>query len=396
MTHGRTNSGRTLHSTVALGMLCTSLSACSVFDSPITYAVQGWEIACIPWGEYEPYLADSVCLWKQIEGGVTDYNMAAACAQERNPVNGQNLTPSDYGYAQIWEDNGDDGLCLVEDVGELEAHLFPVKEIQDFGSTPSDNFIWCIPHNEIEITNGEGSYEVFQEAGRCFDPELTPEENCEELCEAWQSGYPGYDEFTEGDGQGDCGTGNWSYFFQHNEDCSAYSLPGSIYASNAVLSFSDPLNSVTTLGSGALIYNDTQCAPGATCEPGLFFKVEAASSSYIYTDAAGGTYDVSLTDVTLGVLHEAQTHTDAASGELVLPKTEIYLTTADVSVNEISFGPLEAHEFMNEATVTNDLTTNSLIISGTIHVPALGGADLDVVISADLGDVLTLWPWTVD
>lgn len=392
---GRTP-GRFLRAAAFLGLLGTSLGGCSIFDNPITYGVQGWEIACIQWGEYEELLADSVCLWKQVDGGVTPYNMSAACAQVRNDVHGENLTPADYPDAQIWENNGDNGQCLVEDVGELDAHLFPVTEIEDFGSDPNDNFIWCIPHQEIEITNGEGSYEVFVEAGRCVDPDLTPEENCEELCEAWQAGYPGYDEFTQGEGQGDCGTDNWSYFFQYEEDCSAYELPGAILASNAVLSFSDPLNSVTALGTGALIYDDTECQPRMACEPKLFFKVETALSSYVYTDAAGGTYDISLSNVTLGTLHEVQTYTDAASGGLALPRTELVMTVDDVTVDGISFGAAEGHELMGDATLTSDPTTNSLVVTGSIHVPNLGGVDLDLTITADLGSTMAEWPWSVE
>lgn len=369
------------------------LSACSIFDTPFVAGVDGWEIACIPWGEYEESLPDNVCLWKQIQGGITDHNMAAACAQERNAFYGENKTAADYAYAQIWENNGNDGQCLTEAVGNLDAHPFPVTSI-DEADPGVFNYIWCIPVDEVEITDGEGSYQVFLESGRCIDPDLTYQENCEELCEQWHASWPGYDSFTQGLDNGDCSVGNWSYSLDEDLECSALIVPGSILASSAVLSFNDTMNAIAVGGSGALIYDDTACVAGGTCEPGLFFKVEASTAGYTYADAAGSTYSIVLTGLELGVRHELQTQTDAASGALVIPTFEVYLGSDDLSVDGVSFGALEAHERMHDATVVHDPTRNVLIISGGIPVPALGGATVDVVIEADFGSPMRAWPWS--
>lgn len=374
-------------------LLGGSLGACSVFDGPITAGVAGWEVACINFGEYEDMLPNTVCLWKQIDGGASDFNMAAACAQERNAFYGTNETPEDYlDFAHIWKVEGELQQCLVEDVGELDAHYFPVTAIEDPDPTQS-NYITCIPVDEIEITDGMGSYQVFLQSGRCVDPDLTYAENCEELCEQWQQAWPGYDQFTQGEDQGDCSVGNWLWSLDEDAECSAFVVPGSILASSATLSFVDPSNSISVPTTGALIYDDTACS-ATICEPGLFFKVEAGTAAFAYAEVTGATHAVALANVELGVQHAVQTQLGTTTGALSLPDVELYLMADDLSVDGVSLGALDAHEFMEGATVTHEPTANLLVIEGDVTVSALSDATIHVVVEADFGETLQAWPWS--
>lgn len=361
----------------------------------------GWEIVCNPGEPYDGTSPTRVCVHKAIsEDGMSKSVMREACAQELDEITGNSgvVEPSwfpDVDYLR-WS-NGDRVSC------QLSEHEFPVESLGDEGSgndeagddgtTDPNNAIQCVPLLEIEITDGDGSYQVPTPAALrpCAEPgwdEADELAACSAKCSEWKNGFPEYPTFVDDEDHGDCDDSNFAVVDTFDPACSANAMPGSILAAAVEIEFTDAFNSITEWGSGAIAYDDSGCVTGVPCEPYVLMTFSLPFTSFELADATRVTHDVEANGLRLSTLQPAQAVVDPTSGLLRIEEVELDFTADSMTVDAVPVGPLHLRDFLGPLDLTIDPTNGEVTLTGTLM---RDGAQLDLVFVGDPSRPVS-WP----
>ncbi len=358
----------------------------------------GWVIACETGAQHNPDAPDQICLNRNVDGGVTDEVMSAACSQaaneheEENPVN-----PSSFPNAAPYQENGTNAGCTMEE------HPFPVYQISDEAGSgdevgagsenPNDNAVQCFPQVEIEVTDGDGSYKVatLEALQPCLDGQwevLAAMEACADRCEEWADAHAqdGYDQFTNPDGN--CDPGNFVVAGFYDAACEAEGMGGAIWEASAQLSFADPLNALSATAGGVVAYDDSMCGPSGPCEPEVLMTFSLPSLSFAFMDPSGLVFDVAATHVQLSTLQPTAVTQDPASGQQRIENLEFELVAEDATVDGTSVGPVQFRDIVGPIRVSTDDRSGRRVLTGSSEL-FRGTLNFDFTVDASRPGV---WP----
>lgn len=322
---------------MALGALATSPTACVTTDPN-----EGWVVVCreeVSPGHWEPYpdfgyVAASICVAKNIEGGTGHANLQKACAQAIGDFFPPPEDP-DLLIGEIKKVDGTKQECQLDDWPDNE--LYPIDSLDDgddeAGSSGPGNEVKCC-YDVIYEKDGASHQGVACDREPnlgCYDPQTSNVADyciakaCDETFAPWWSDQF-YWTWVENDPLAFVQILGCSANLEESVETAVNAcvptepdpIPLGAYAE---LTFGSGLGAITEPFTGIIKVDDSMCVSGAGCNPTLSLWLELDEAGGTFLDPAGGLHTYELHGLVLEQDRPAAVEQDL-SGARVIPEAE--------------------------------------------------------------------------
>lgn len=341
-----------------LGLLGASLTGCD-----IGYFEEGYFVVCVPGAEPDYAMPVALCLNKFLEGGVDpETDPVKACIQEWEEHGPPDFEPEVVANAFMPKQDGHYMTC------DMSEHPYPVEELANHNAVTCDFVTDVVLTDNSTVTPSEDTLQPFDVCDPgTWNGVADQKSACAAACEAAvnpliQQGWSYLP------GSGDCSASNFEVESFYAPACEAENMSGSLLATTVQIVFSDARNTLTSVATGAMAYDDSDCISGQPCEPWVLFTSSLSTMSFTFAPDDTAIHTISATGLELSMLRPVQATQDPASGLLRLDEIELDFHAAAATVDGVPVGPVHMREFIGPVSVT--INPRSGVIS------LLGSAEL--------------------